>query len=152
MFAKVLIIAGVTLVAVPAAAQQNTQCTTTFGITNCTTTGSPTSGGVNWGISDPNAYQRSYDRSKAAVDSITNAYRQSERDNAQREQLLAMQQQANQAQAQSQQVAGEQAQARALGVRAGQMVAAGNCAGAQKLALDAGDFVLANEIKGYCAK
>jgi hypothetical protein len=32
------------------------------------------------------------------------------------------------------------------------MVAAGDCAGAQKLALDAGDFELANAVKGYCAK
>lgn len=36
--------------------------------------------------------------------------------------------------------------------RVGQLVAAGDCAGAEKLALKAGDFELAETVRGYCAR
>ena len=42
-------LAGLVALAAPVSAQQNTQCTTTAGVTNCTTTGQPDSGGVDWG-------------------------------------------------------------------------------------------------------
>ena len=163
MSTKHLILFGLALISAPAAAQQNTQCSTTFGITNCATTGSPTSNGVNRGVLNPNAYQQGLDRSKAAVDGIVESFRQGERDSAQREQTLLLRREAEQSQAlaqqsqalaQSQAQAGseQQASAKALGIQAGKLVAAGDCPGAARLALEAGDLELANAIKAYCSK
>lgn len=152
VIAKGMIIAGLALLAAPATAQQNTQCTTTFGITNCTTTGQPTSGGINWGLVDPNAFQRGWDDAQKRQQQQQQAIQQQQQIAAQRQQTLLMNQHTEQARAQGQQFAAEQASAKALGVQAGHMVAAGDCVGAQKLALDAGDFELANAVKGYCAK
>jgi hypothetical protein len=160
---KHLLLFGLTLLAAPAAAQQNTQCSTTFGITNCTTTGSASSGGVNRGAINPNAYQQGYDRSKAAVDGIVESFRQGERDREQREQALLLRRQAEQSQAlaqqnqalaqsQAQAASDQQAEAKARGIQAGKLVAAGDCAGAARLALEAGDLELANAVKAYCSK
>ena len=152
MITKSFLLMGAMLIAAPLAAQQNTQCTTTFGVTNCTTTGQPNSGGANRTVADPNAFQRGYDQSRRAVDSVTESFRQAERDRAQRQMDMAMIRQAEQAQSQSNRANTQQLDAQALGIRAGQMVASGDCAGAQKLALDAGDFQLASAVKEYCAR
>jgi len=150
MMFKMLLIAGLAALAAPLSAQQNTQCYTSVGVTNCTTTGQPY--GANRATIDPNAFQRGYNQSRGAVDSVTESFRQAERDRAQRQLDMAMIRQAEQAQAQSNRPATDQIEAHALGIRAGQMIAAGDCAGAQKLALDAGNFEVANGVKAYCAK
>ena len=43
-------------------------------------------------------------------------------------------------------------QARALGDRVGQMVAAGDCRGGEKMALAAGDTKLAQAVRNYCLR
>ena len=150
MMFKMLLIAGLAALAAPLSAQQNTQCYTSVGVTNCTTTGQPY--GANRATIDPNAFQRGYDRGRGAVDSVTESFRQAERDRAQRQMDMAMIRQAEQAQSQSNRAAAAQSDAKTRGIRAGQLVASGDCPGAQKLALDAGDFQLANAVKDYCAK
>lgn len=52
--------------------------------------------------------------------------------------------------AEARDLAGRQ-QRDALWQRIGQMVAGGDCVGAQSAALAAGDFELANQVKSYCA-
>lgn len=47
---------------------------------------------------------------------------------------------------------GRQQRAEQTRRRVGQLVAAGDCAGAEKLALKAGDFELADTVRGYCAR
>lgn len=86
------------------------------------------------------------------MDSVTESFRQAERDRAQRQMDMTMIRQAEQAQAQSQRATTQQLDAQARGIRAGQLVASGDCPGAQKIALDAGDFELAKAVKEYCAK
>lgn len=150
MMFRALIIAGAALVAAPLVAQTTTQCSTSVGITTCNTTGQPNS--ANRSTIDPNAFQRGYNRGRNAVDSVTESFSQAERDRAQRQLDMAMIRQSQQAQAQTDQAAAQQSAAKTLGIRAGQLVASGDCAGAQTLALDAGDFELANAVKSYCAK
>lgn len=150
MMSRLLLLAGVTLIAAPLLAQTTTQCSTTFGITNCNTTGQPNSGSRS--TTDPNAFQRGYNQGRNAVDGVTESFRQAERDRAQRQLDMAMIRQSEQTQAQTDQAAAQQSAAKALGIRAGQLVASGDCAGARTLALDAGDFELANAVKSYCAK
>ena len=135
MITKSLLLMGAMLIAAPVAAQQNTQCYTSVGVTNCTTTGQPY--GANRVTIDPNAFQRGYDQSRRAVDSVTESFRQAERDRAQ---------------AQSQRVTTQQMDAHGLGFAAGHLIAAGDCAGAQKLALESGNIELVNGVKAYCAK
>ncbi len=52
--------------------------------------------------------------------------------------------------AQAQAPAQSEDQARALGDRVGQMVAAGDCRGGEKMALAAGDTKLALAVRNYC--
>ena len=52
--------------------------------------------------------------------------------------------------AQAQAPAQGEDQARALGDRVGQMVAAGDCRGGEKMALAAGDTKLAQAVRNYC--
>lgn len=150
MIFRVLWIAGIGAIAIPASAQQNTRCTTTYGVTNCTTTGQPNSGGINWGLAAP------------PVD-VGKAYRDAYNEGLQRNLLIEQQRLiAEQRQAMEQQqiadspppieVKDYDTEQRALGVQAGKLIVAGDCAGALKLALEAGNIELANSVKGYCAK
>lgn len=151
---RVLIALGLCLLTAPASAQVNTECSTDyFGVTRCQTTGQPNGGGANWGIlqnsiNQPNVGQR-----------FMEGYEQGQRIRAQREQQRLIEQQRRAfAQQQAEQQASLQAQLqeeseeRSLKQRLGQMVASGDCPGAIRAALAAGNFGLANEVQDYCAK
>jgi hypothetical protein len=54
------------------------------------------------------------------------------------------------AQPQSMAPAGGEAEARALGDRVGRLVAAGDCRGGERVAMDAGDTKLVAAVRNYC--
>jgi len=141
-----LIAASAIAWATSAPAQQTTDCQPNgIGGVRCTTTGQPSGGGLNWGLLDPNAYQRGYDGALRGQQQMQQLIQQQQFANQQRAEARSR---AQQTQAQADQIDS----ARALGVQAGQLVAAGDCPGAQKLALEAGDLELANSVKSYCGK
>lgn len=131
------VLAVLAFLAVPAAAQTNTRCTTSFGVTNCQTMQQP-GVGIDWGLARP---------APNAGDSFTQGYQQGQALRAQREAAEA-------ARAQSQ--ASERtriAENNRLYFRteAGKMVAGGNCSGARDYAAANGEFELAQQIAAYCA-
>ncbi|MCL6729959.1 hypothetical protein [Sphingomonas hankyongi] len=141
------------LSSVASAQTTTTNCTTYYwGSTQCVSQTPQQSSGVNWGLINnqqtPNAGQ-----------SFMDAYQRGLRDRAARE---AAQQQAQAAAAET---AAAEAQARAVdaarqadelhkaqSLEAAKLVTAGDCAGAQQYALSVGNFVLAQQVKDYCAK
>ncbi len=160
MIAKIWIAAGLALLAAPAVAQQNTQCTTTFGVTNCTTTGSPTSGGINWELFKPvdigDRFNKGYEQGQRIRQQVEERRLIAEQRQALAAQRVQLEQVANQAAAQQ---ASEQAmfestlaEARAQTMEAAKMLNAGDCKGAQTYALSVGNLPLATKVKDYCAK
>jgi hypothetical protein len=132
-------IAGASL-ALPSHAQtSNTRCTTTFGVTNCTTQQQP---GINWGIINQQRQEQLLNPLNAYQQGLE-ARRQREAAEAQRESLRIAQQEA----AQQQETEDQQ---RELGRQAGKLVAEGKCDEARTLALDAGNFDLAHKVNEYC--
>jgi hypothetical protein len=154
------------MAAVPAAAQQNTECSTDyFGSTRCQTTGSPSSGGINWGILNQ---QRPVDAGEAFRRGYEDAQRRRQEAEMHRQQMLLVQQQRSLAEAQQGQIITPNereaqtyspnleviadAENEALRKRTGDLVAAGECEQAEKLAVLMGRFEMASSIKAYCAK
>lgn len=139
---NVLIMLTFAALSSPALAQQQTNCTTDmWGNVRCTTTGSPTSGGVDYSplLNQP-----------TAGDSFMKGYENGQRLRAQRE-AQQREKAAHDARMDQWAAQGEEAERqRQLSRQAGQLVAAGDCAGAEKLALEGGDFALAGAVKSYC--
>lgn len=118
----------------PAVGQSSTTtCETVFGITTCNTRPQPQSG-INWGIVNQ---QPAPNPGNAFMD----GYVRGQQLRAAEEERLARRR-----------AEADAASAKALGVAAGKLVAAGDCDGALKLALDAGDLDLAGSVKDYCSK
>lgn len=142
-------IAALILCSSSALAQQTTNCSPdgTGGV-HCVTNGNASQSGANWGLlQQPPATN--------PMDAFNRGYEDAQRRRVDRQEqeMIAAQQQALAAQQQAQsQTANYEAEQRELGVRAGQMVQAGDCPGALKLALTAGNIVLANSVKQYCAR
>lgn len=131
------------IVSSSAAAQQTTDCQRDqWGNTRCRTTGSPTSGGVDWGLGTSQTNP---------ADSFQRGYEQGQAIRARREAMKREQAAHDARMAQWAQQGAEAERRQVLDKQAGQLVASGDCAGAEKLALDAGDFGLAKSIKDYCA-
>ena len=121
-------IAALVLVGSPAWAQSsNTRCTTTFGVTNCETSTAPQ---IDWSIIRPPAQN--------AGDSFWNGYNEARRQRLINEALRTNQKQSD-----------EKAK---LPREVGRLVASGQCDAAQALALENGDFDLANSARSYCEK
>jgi hypothetical protein len=136
------------LVATPALGQQ-TNCRWIGGTWSCDTSPRRTA-------LDPNLYQRSYDQSyRRTTEGFNETMRiLAERQRAEQEAANERRREeaaASEAQAQAELARARDDQAAGLRKSVGEMLSTGNCAGAQDLALGAGDIELATQVKTYCA-
>lgn len=128
------------LMAFPASAQ-NTQCQWIGQVWNCE---QQQRSGVDFGI------LQQQNPAASAMDGFERGRQlraQADAEAARREVFEAQ----RQAYAAQQRASGAEIEQRALGRRAGELVAAGRCPDAEALALQSGAFDLANSIRAYCA-
>lgn len=141
----------IALISTSAIAQTTTtNCTTySWGSTQCVSQTPQHSQGVNWGLinNSPNPAQSTMDAYSKGVQMRQQQETARHQAELARQQALAQQQQTQALAAQRQ--ADELHRAQSL--EAARMVTAGDCRGAQEYALSVGNFVLAQQIKDYCA-
>lgn len=128
---------------------QTTDCTRDyFGNLHCTT---QTNGGINWGLLN----QQPTQPQPNAGQSFMNGWEQGQRMRAQIEAQRAARAQ-QQAAEEAQTIAEAEQRGRALAEQqrqtASQMIATGNCNGAEQYALSVSNLDLAKQVKDYCAK
>lgn len=132
---RALVVVGCLLIASPAFGQTTTDCSRDyFGNIRCTTNTSPT---INWGLLNPRpapdagqSFMQGYEDARARRQETERQRRVDEQAATERVNSLA---------------------AQILREKTGQMIVAGDCAGAEALAIASGDFALGLQIKDYCA-
>lgn len=132
-----------------------------FGNYRCTTNGQPQSQ-INWGLLNPNASTNAanstmdgFERGRRMVQDaqeqqLRQRVAQEQQAAAEQQRLLAQQEQTASAE-QARVMADGIALARTQSIEAGKLVAAGDCESAQRYALQEGNFILAQQVKDYCA-
>lgn len=136
---RALVVVGCLLIASPAFGQTTTDCSQDyFGNVRCTTNTAPQ---INWGLLNPPP-------APDAGQSFMQGFNEAQ---VRRREADAVYRQRAEEQARTDKERVDNLASQMLRERTGQMVSAGDCAGAEGLAVASGDFTLGIQIRDYCA-